>query len=115
MRYVFTVTVLLWPLRFVASWLCGAAAAVAPAGGEELIEELKEVPYPIVYESYQDENWDLFMVRADGPERVNLTRTPDVHELYPHVSPDGTKIVFGSNRNSVKETDTNLFVAEWKW
>jgi len=74
--------------------LCAAAAAATPACGEDLIRELRQVPYRIVYESFQDDNWDLFLIRADGAQRVNLTRTPDVHELYPHLSPDGTKISF---------------------
>jgi hypothetical protein len=30
-------------------------------------------------------------------------------------STDGTKLVFASNRNSIKETDTNLFIADWVW
>ena len=98
---------LAWPARLVAVLLLGAAAAGAPAFGEELIEELKKVPYKIVYESYQDENWDLFMVRADGSERVNLTCTPQVNELYPHVSPDGTKISFevdaGEGENKTRD------------
>lgn len=102
-----TFPISLEPLRFAVGLLCAATAAVAPAGGAELIEELKQVPYRIVYESYQDENWDLFLVRADGSERVNLTRTPDVHELYPHVSPDGTKISFevdtGEGENKTRD------------
>lgn len=68
-------------------------SAVA-ARADELAEQLKSVPYRIVYESYQADNWDLFSMRADGSDRVNLTRTPDVNELYPHVSPDGSKICF---------------------
>ena len=74
--------------------LLGAAAALPSACGEDLAQELKKVPYKIVFESYQDQNWDLFMVRADGSDRVNLTRTRNVNELYPHVSPDGTKVCF---------------------
>ena len=34
---------------------------------------------------------------------------------FPMFSPDGTKLVFASNRNSTKETDTNLFIADWVW
>ena len=33
----------------------------------------------------------------------------------PEVSYDGKRIVFASNRNSAKPTDTNLFIADWKW
>ena len=64
------------------------------AKGEDLREELKKVAGRIVYETYRQNNWELFMVNADGSKPVNLTRTPDVNELYPHVSPDGTKISF---------------------
>jgi dipeptidyl aminopeptidase/acylaminoacyl peptidase len=60
----------------------------------DLAEELKQVPFKIVFESYQDDNWELMMVNADGSHPVNLTRTPKVNELYPHVSPDGTKVSF---------------------
>ena len=34
------------------------------------------------------------MADADGSDRFNLTRTPDVHEMYPVVSPDASKICF---------------------
>ncbi len=59
---------------------------------------LKEIPFRIVYETYRKtngrENWELYLINADGSNPVNLTRTPDVDELYPHASPDGTKICF---------------------
>jgi Tol biopolymer transport system component len=51
-----------------------------------------------VYETYRQTagklNRELIMVNADGSKAVNLTNTPDVDEMYPHVSPDGTKICF---------------------
>lgn len=82
--------------RMMGPILLWAFAVTAPpsALAADLAHELSAVPYRIVFESYQERNWDLFMVRADGSDRVNLTRTPDVNELYPHVSPDGTKICF---------------------
>lgn len=59
---------------------------------------LKEIPYKIVYETYREtdgrKNWELYLINADGSNPVNLTNTPDVDEMYPHVSPDGTKICF---------------------
>jgi Tol biopolymer transport system component len=89
--------------------LCGTVAAVASACGADLIDELKQVPYKIVCESYQDGNWDLFMVRADGSDRVNLTRTPGVNELYPHVSPDGTKISFEVDAGEGESTTRDVY------
>ncbi len=59
---------------------------------------LKEVAFKIVYETYRKtngkENWELYLVKADGSNPVNLTNTPDVDEMYPHASGDGTKICF---------------------
>jgi len=60
--------------------------------------KLTEVSYKIVYESYREtngkKNWELYLINADGSNPVNLTRSPDVDEMYPHASPDGGKICF---------------------
>lgn len=72
--------------------------------------DLASIPYRLVYETYRrtegKENWELLTIKADGTEAVNLTNTPEVHEMYPHVSPDGTKISFvvdsGSGRRRVR-------------
>lgn len=72
--------------------------------------DLSEIPYKIVYETYREtkgkRNWEIFMMNADGSDPVNLTNTPDIDEMYPHVSPDGTKISFvvdeGVGRNRVR-------------
>lgn len=72
--------------------------------------DLAAIPFKLVYETYRPtngkDNWELFMVSADGSDPVNLTNTPDVHEMYPHVSPDGTKISFvvdeGKGRKRVR-------------
>ena len=60
----------------------------------ELSEELKAVPHKIIYETWHEDNWELLIAGADGSRPVNFTRTPQVHELYPRVSPDGTKVCF---------------------
>ena len=57
---------------------------------------LNQIGFKIAYETFREtdgkENWELYMINADGSDPVNLTRTPDVDELYPHASPDGTKL-----------------------
>ena len=71
---------------------------------------LEEIPFKIVYETYRKtngrNNWELYLINADGSDSVNLTRTPDTDEMYPHVSPDGTKICFvtdeGTGRRKVR-------------
>ncbi len=71
-----------------------------------LAERLKKTPFKLVYESYVNNNWDLFVVNADGSNPRNLTNTPHQHELYPQVSPDGTRICFvvdeGEGRDTVR-------------
>ncbi len=86
---------------------------------------LKDVPFKIVYETYRSsplapapvagvppgqawglngqDNWELYMVNADGSNPVNLTNTPDVDEMYPHVSPDGTKICFVMDEGTARQ------------
>ena len=58
------------------------------------VPELQQSPHRIVFESYEANNWDLFVINADGTGRENLTNTPEVHELYAQASPDGSKICF---------------------
>jgi hypothetical protein len=63
-------------------------------GSKDLLAELKTYPHKIVYETNRDGNWELYLCNADGSNAVNLTKTPDVDELYPKPSPDGSKICF---------------------
>jgi Tol biopolymer transport system component len=76
---------------------------------EELREELKHVPYKIVYESYYDNHWGLKMVNADGSHPTIFTRTPHANELYPHVSPDGRKICFLVDEGEGKTKSRNVY------
>ena len=90
---------LLTSLSAAAGWVA-AVVLLALAGparaqpSEELRQELKSFPYQLLYETWRGDNWEIFLMDADGSNRVNLTQTPDVDELYPHASPDGTKICF---------------------
>ena len=98
-RILFT---LILSLIAVDGAICGPRAPKrlrprkVPSKRDEM--ELKEIPFKIVYETYRKtngkENCELYLINADGSNPVNLTNTPDVDEMYPHVSPDGTKICF---------------------
>ncbi|MHC4507582.1 MAG: TolB family protein [Planctomycetota bacterium] len=59
---------------------------------------LRGVLYKILFETYRvtegKRNWELYRMDADGSNAVNLTRTPHLDEMYPHASPDGSKICF---------------------
>ena len=72
--------------------------------------DLKAIPFKIVYETLREtdgkENWELYLMNADGSNPVNLTQTADVDEMYPHASPDGSQICYvadeGTGRNKVR-------------
>ena len=74
---------------------------------------LKAIPFKIVYETYRKtdgkENWELCMMNADGSGMQNLTNTPDIDEMYPHVSPDGTKICFSADEMDGREKVRNVY------
>ncbi len=108
----------MWRGNLKHLWLCVAFSVVAVCTGsgttygeEESLRpgtgiDVKSIPYKIVYESLRKdsgkENWELILINADGSNPVNLTKTPDVGEIYPHVSPDGTKVCFEANEGTDK-------------
>jgi Tol biopolymer transport system component len=49
------------------------------------------------------------MVGVDGSPPVNLTRTPEVNELYPKVSPDGSKIAFVIDQGKGEATVRSVY------
>ncbi|MFQ6034762.1 MAG: hypothetical protein ACE5NM_02810 [Sedimentisphaerales bacterium] len=74
---------------------------------------LQEIPFKIVYETYRKtggkENWELYLINADGSSPVNLTNSPDVDEMYPHVSPDGTKICFVADEKTKRRKVRSVY------
>ncbi|MGK0187758.1 MAG: Tol biopolymer transport system component [Verrucomicrobiales bacterium] len=85
-----------------------ALSGVSPAEELTLQASLAASPHRLVCESYGDDNWELFIMNADGSGRKNLTNTPDANELYPQVSPDGKQVCFvadtGKGRDTVRST-----------
>lgn len=104
-------------IRSVAFWSVAALAVLLLYGfrrgnaaphqeGPPLSKRLKTLPYKIAWECYVNGNWEIFVMNADGSHKVNLTKTPDKHEHYPQISPDGKKIAYtvdtGEGRDAVR-------------
>src|SRR4051812_44043491 len=89
-----------------------APAALPQGSPEELLKDLKAVKHKVLSESNRSGNWDLWIMNADGSSPVNLTNTPDVDELYPKASPDGSKIVFCCDEGKGEEKVRNLYVMD---
>jgi hypothetical protein len=78
-------------------------------GSKDLLAALRTYPHKIVYETNRDGNWELYLCNADGSKPVNLTRTPDVDELYPKPSPEGTKICFVADEGKGNAKTRNIY------
>ena len=59
-------------------------------------------------------DFDLYLINVDGTGLEQLTFS-DTFDGFPMFSPDGKKLIFASNRHSKVPTDTNLFIADFKW
>jgi TolB protein len=56
--------------------------------------------------------FNLFMINLDGTSKEQITYD-GVFDAFPMFSPDGTKLVFSSNRNNGGTHETNMFIADW--
>ncbi|MBN1343698.1 MAG: PD40 domain-containing protein [Phycisphaerae bacterium] len=77
---------------------------------ESLRDELKAYKCKVLWESYRDGNWDLWIMNADGSDKRNLTGTKDVDEMYPKASPDGTKVCFVADEGKGKDKARSVYV-----
>lgn len=101
--------VVAFPLVTAALFLTTGVSTQAQA---PLKERLKGSPFKIAYECYVNDNWEIFVMNADGSEPINLTKTPKEHEHYPQVSPDGTKICFSVDVGEGRDAMRGLYVMD---
>ncbi|NIA13297.1 MAG: hypothetical protein GWP08_04395 [Nitrospiraceae bacterium] len=87
----------------------GATAYAVPGGGGEA---LRAYPHKILFESYDEDNWEIFVMNADGSGRRNLTQTKKDHELYPQASPDGSRICFLADAETAGGTVRSVYYME---
>jgi Tol biopolymer transport system component len=91
--------------------VCAAEQKKVPSPKSAI--KLEKIPYKIVYETFRKtddkENWELYLINADGSNPINLTRSSDIDEMYPHVSPDGGKICFVADEIVSGEKVRNIY------
>jgi Tol biopolymer transport system component len=90
----------------------GAPGTITDEATQALASNLKSSGYKVVYESYVNLNWELFVSNADGSAATNLTRTPQVHEHYPQISPDGSKLCFLVDQGEGREAVRSLWMMD---
>ncbi|UCE49730.1 MAG: PD40 domain-containing protein [Phycisphaerales bacterium] len=117
--------ILFWWIPFYLSCMALGFIDIAPGSqptneselGQRQYEKselnLKAIPFKIIYETFREtdgkENWELLLINADGSNATNLTRTPDVDEMYPQACPDGTKICFVTDEKKAKSKVRNVY------
>jgi Tol biopolymer transport system component len=107
---------LLATLYGVLSWTPDPSPVASPGAAfpqepsPEILERLRDYPHKILCESNREGNWELYLLGADGSAPVNVTRTPDVDELYPKVSPDGSRVCFAADEGKGEGRVRNLYV-----
>lgn len=88
-------------------------AAIAASWGQQAFQaRLKDSNFKIAHECYIDNNWEIFVMNADGSNPVNLTHTPDLDEHYPQVSPDGSKLCYSVDQGEGREAVRSLWVMD---
>ena len=89
--------------------LVGGVSAVAQS---TFRERLTASHFKIAYECYVHDNAEIFVMNADGSDPVNLTKTPNQHEHYPQISPDGRKIAFVSDEGEGRDAVRSVCVMD---
>jgi len=75
-------------------WLVAFTLFAGADSNDDLAREVHDKGW-IIYSARTDQgDWDLFLMRPDGSDRRNITRSPDVNEAAARFSPDGKKILF---------------------
>src|SRR5262245_48840191 len=95
------------PLLAVAL-LAGTGASDQPP----FRDRLGRLPFKVAFETYTNDNWEIFVMNADGSNPVNLTQTPKRQEHYPLASPDGTKICFSVDEGEGRDAVRSLCVMD---
>jgi Tol biopolymer transport system component len=104
----------------ITSFRCGGLLAAFGllaqiAGAADTVplrEQLRVLRFKIAYETYVDGNWEIFVMNPDGTHPVNLTKTPDLNEHYPQISPDGARICFVADKGEGRDAIRSLYVME---
>ena len=81
-------------------------------GHLSFILQEKKVIFSSNHKSERGFPFNLFMINVDGSGLEQIT-FDETFDSFPMFSPDGSKLVFSSNRFNGGTRATNVFVADW--
>lgn len=94
----------------IASLLTIVGGTSAVVADDAIKQALEASPHKLICEAYGEDNWELFIMNADGTDLSNLTNTPNANELYPQVSPDGKHVCFVADVGKGRDTVRSVWV-----
>jgi len=71
---------------------------------------LSAIKYRLVYETFDNNSFDICVINADGTGKKKLTNTSHIHEMYPKVSNDGKKISYLEDTGEGRNRKRDLYV-----
>jgi len=85
----------LWLMAVIGALPAYASSTAPDQRVTQLAEEVAQRGW-IVYAARSAENgtWDLFVMRPNGAQRRNITKTPEYDEGGPRFSPDGKRLLY---------------------
>jgi len=99
----------------VRAWLVTTAllgSMILARAQTDFRAQLKSSGFKIANECYVENNWEIFVMNADGSNPVNITHTPNLHEHYPQISPDGSKLCFSTDEGEGCEAVRSLWIMD---
>jgi len=93
---------------FTVTILTASTIHCKPA--EKPINELSSLKYRIIYETFDNNSFDLCIINADGTGKKKVTDTPHIHEMHPKVSPDGKIISYVEDTGEGRDRKRDLYI-----
>ena len=77
---------------------------------KKIVASLSSTKARILFEAYDQNNWEIYSSAADGTDVKNLTNSSDEHEMYPQASPDGKMICYQRDEAKNDSTIRSVYV-----
>ncbi len=88
--------------NFAPSWHPDGKRVIFASNMDDWHEDIKKFGH----------NFELYLINIDGTGLERITYN-NAFDSFPMFSPDGTKLVWSSNRNPQKPRETDIFIADW--
>lgn len=87
-----------------------SASALCAGQSNTPAVNLSAIKYKLVYETFENNSFDICIINADGTGRKKITNTANIHEMYPKVSPDGRKISYVEDTGEGRDRKRDLYL-----